>query len=154
MRFLLLWSFAVSLKKKLLWIGLFSSLYTQGAGADNSNGVNFEHHRKLLSLWSSAESFRWTALNSDFTQTFHDFTPVYRLRAIPGQGQIIRRCQFQATNEALLLWSFAISFIKTAFNSWFYMDFFMILGQGQGQITPMGKFLSITGSYYHSDHLL
>ena len=27
-----------------------------GARADNSNGVNFEHHRKLLLLWSSAES--------------------------------------------------------------------------------------------------
>ena len=37
------------------------------AGADNSNGVNFEQHRKLLSLWTSAVSFRRTALNSDFT---------------------------------------------------------------------------------------
>ena len=37
-----------------------------GAGTDNSNGVNFEHHRKLLSLWTSAVSFRGTALNSDF----------------------------------------------------------------------------------------
>ena len=37
-----------------------------GAGADNSSGVNFEHHRKILSLSTFAVSFRGTALNSDF----------------------------------------------------------------------------------------
>ena len=42
-------------------------LYIRGAGADNSNGVNFEHHKKLLSLGLSAESIRRTGLNSDFT---------------------------------------------------------------------------------------
>ena len=40
---------------------------TLGEGADNSSGVNFEHHMKLLSLWTFAVSFRMTALNSDFT---------------------------------------------------------------------------------------
>ena len=40
---------------------------TLGAGADNSNGVNFEHHRKLLSLGTFAVNFRRTALNSDLT---------------------------------------------------------------------------------------
>ena len=39
---------------------------TLGAGADNSNGLNFERHRKLLSL-NIAVSFRRTALKSDFT---------------------------------------------------------------------------------------
>ena len=39
----------------------------RGAGADNSKGVNFEHHRKLLLLRILAVSFRRTALNSDFT---------------------------------------------------------------------------------------
>ena len=34
---------------------------TLGAGTDNSNGVNFEHRRKLLLLWISAVSFRGTA---------------------------------------------------------------------------------------------
>ena len=35
-----------------------------GGGGDNSYGVNFEHHGKLLSLSSSAVSFRRTDLNS------------------------------------------------------------------------------------------
>ena len=38
-----------------------------GAGTDNSNGVNFEHHRKLLSLLTFAVRFRRIALNSDCT---------------------------------------------------------------------------------------
>ena len=37
------------------------------AGAGNSNGVNNEHHRKLLSSSTVAVSFRRTSLNSDFT---------------------------------------------------------------------------------------
>ena len=40
---------------------------TLRAGTDNSNGVNFQQHRKLLSLCTFAVSFRTTALNSDFT---------------------------------------------------------------------------------------
>ena len=40
---------------------------TFGAGADSSNGVDFEYNRKLLSLRTFAVSFRRTALNSDFT---------------------------------------------------------------------------------------
>ena len=40
---------------------------TLGAGADNSDGVNFEQRRKLLSLLTFAVSFRRTAWNSDFT---------------------------------------------------------------------------------------
>ena len=36
-------------------------------GADNSSGVKFEYHRKLLSFLSSAVSFRRTDLNSDLT---------------------------------------------------------------------------------------
>ena len=44
---------------------------------------------------------------------------------------------------------------KTALNSNFIWIFFMILYmQGQGQITQMGKMLSITESYYQSEHLL
>ena len=42
-------------------------LYMRGEGEDSSNGVNFEHHRKLLAPSSSAVSFRRTDLNSDFT---------------------------------------------------------------------------------------
>ena len=45
----------------------FSDFIHAGAAADNSDRVNFEHHKKLLSLCSSAESFRRTDLNSDFT---------------------------------------------------------------------------------------
>ena len=36
--------------------------YAEGRG-DNSNGVNFEHHRKLVSLGSSAVSLKKTDLN-------------------------------------------------------------------------------------------
>ena len=43
------------------------SLHMQGTGTDYSNVVNFEQHRKLLSLWSFVVSFRRTDLNSDFT---------------------------------------------------------------------------------------
>ena len=39
---------------------------TLGAGADNSKGVNSEHHRKLVSLLTFAVSFKRTALNSGF----------------------------------------------------------------------------------------
>ena len=97
MRLLLLWSFAVSFRKTALnsdfiWI-CYDFIYA-GAGADNSDGVNFEHHRNLLSLSSSAESFRKTDLNSDFTYIFYVFLHVYRPRAIPGQEQIIRWGQF------------------------------------------------------------
>ena len=54
MRFLLLWSFAVSLRKTafnsdFIWI-IFMILYIRGAGEDNSKGVHFENHKKLLSL--------------------------------------------------------------------------------------------------------
>ena len=53
MKRLLLWSFDVCFRKKLFWrsgfIWIFNDL-GEGAGADNSNGVNFEHHRKLLLL--------------------------------------------------------------------------------------------------------
>ena len=45
-----------SLNSDFIWICLW--FYSGGAGADNSNGVIFEHHRKLLSLWSSDVSFR------------------------------------------------------------------------------------------------
>ena len=38
-----------------------------GTGTANSNGMNFKHCRKLLSLISFSVSFRSTALNSDFT---------------------------------------------------------------------------------------
>ena len=38
-----------------------------GGEADNSNGVNFGYHGKLLSPLSSAVSFRKSDLNSDFT---------------------------------------------------------------------------------------
>ena len=32
------------------YIDFFHDFKIAGTGADNSNGVNFEHHRKLLSL--------------------------------------------------------------------------------------------------------
>ena len=32
------------------YIDFFHDFIHAGAGTDNSNGVNFEHHRKLLSL--------------------------------------------------------------------------------------------------------
>ena len=69
MRLLLLWSFAVSFRKTPLnsdftWI--FYD-FMVGGGADNSNGVNFGYHGKLLSSLSSAVSFRKSHLNSDFT---------------------------------------------------------------------------------------
>ena len=41
-----------------------------GAGADNANGINFEHQTKLLQFRSFAGSFRRTALNSDLTYIF------------------------------------------------------------------------------------
>ena len=47
------WSFAVSLRKTALksdFYRCFHDFIHAGTGADNSNGVNFEHHRKLLSL--------------------------------------------------------------------------------------------------------
>ena len=40
------------------YIDFYHDFIHAGAGADNSNGVNFEHHRKLLSLWSFAAE-RW-----------------------------------------------------------------------------------------------
>ena len=61
MRLLLLWSFAVSFRKTALnsdfkWIlydfihaGGGGGAWGEGEGADNSVGVNFENHRKLLS---------------------------------------------------------------------------------------------------------
>ena len=52
------------------FIRFFHDFILAGAGADNSNGINFEHHRKLLSLISLSLSFRRTALNSDFTYIF------------------------------------------------------------------------------------
>ena len=56
-------------------------VYMRGGGANNSNGVNFEHHRKLLSLRSFAVSFSRTAFNSDFKYIFLDFIHIYSLRA-------------------------------------------------------------------------
>ena len=53
MRLLLLWSFAVSFRKSALnsdFIWIFYDFIHAGVGADNSNGVNFEHQRKLLSF--------------------------------------------------------------------------------------------------------
>ena len=47
--------------------GLKPFFCTLGTGADNSNGVNFGHHRKLLALGTLAVSFMRTALNFDFT---------------------------------------------------------------------------------------
>ena len=47
------WSYAVSLKKTALnsdFVWIFYDFILVGEGAYNSNGVNFEHHRKLLSL--------------------------------------------------------------------------------------------------------
>ena len=49
------------------FIRFFHDFILAGAGADNSNGINFEHHGKLLSLILFSVSFRRTALNSDFT---------------------------------------------------------------------------------------
>ena len=62
MRLLTLWSFAVSFRKTALnsdfiWI-FYDFIHAGGGGGDNFSGVNFEHHRKLLSLLSSAVSFR------------------------------------------------------------------------------------------------
>ena len=65
-----IWSFAARFRKTTLKSDLyrfFHDLIHAGAGADYSNGVNLEQHRKLLSLWIFAVSFRRTALNSDFT---------------------------------------------------------------------------------------
>ena len=54
MRLLLLSSFAISFRKIALnsdFIQIFFHDFIHvGAGADNSNGVNFEHHGKVLSL--------------------------------------------------------------------------------------------------------
>ena len=52
----------------------------EGAGTDNSNEINFEHHKKLLSLWSFTIKFRRSALNSEFTLNFHAFIHVYSPR--------------------------------------------------------------------------
>ena len=38
------------LKNLILYRFIFHDFIHAGAGADNSNGVNVEHHRKLLSL--------------------------------------------------------------------------------------------------------
>ena len=53
--------------QKVMELEAKNNLCTLGAGADNSNGVNFEHHRKLFLLRIFAVSLRRTALNSDFT---------------------------------------------------------------------------------------
>ena len=67
-------------------------------------------------------------------------------------GGIIRWGQFQATKEALTTLVICSKFQKNCFELWFYIDFFMILYmQGLEQITQM---LSITETYYHSEHLL
>ena len=53
MRLLLPWSFAVSFRKtasSLVFNRFFHDFIHKGAGANNSNWINFEHHRKLLSL--------------------------------------------------------------------------------------------------------
>ena len=50
--------------------GLKPLFCTLGTGADNSFGLNFEHQRKLLLLWTFALGFRNTALDSDLTETF------------------------------------------------------------------------------------
>ena len=52
------------------FIQIFSNFIHAGTGADNSNGVNFEYQRKLLSLRSFTVSFRKTDLYSDFTLIF------------------------------------------------------------------------------------
>ena len=51
MRLLLVCSFAASFRKTALnsdFICFFYDFIHAGAGADNSYGVNFKHHRKLL----------------------------------------------------------------------------------------------------------
>ena len=58
MRLSLLWPFAVSFRKTALnsdfiWIIFYDFIHAgpgAGSGAVNSYGVNFEHHRKLLSI--------------------------------------------------------------------------------------------------------
>ena len=51
-----------------------------GAEADNSSGVNFEHNRKLLSLWSFAVNFR---------RILHRFFfIILYMQTAQGQGQI------------------------------------------------------------------
>ena len=88
MTLILLWSFALSFRKTALnsdFTIFFHDFIHAGAGEDNSIGVNFGCHRKLLSLRLSAVSFRRTALNSDFTKIF--FMILY-MNIAPGQGQI------------------------------------------------------------------
>ena len=41
-----------------------------GAGAVNSNGVNLEHHRKLLSLWTFAVKFQKDCFELQFYKDF------------------------------------------------------------------------------------
>ena len=143
----------------------------EGGGADNSNGVNFEHHRKLLSLWSFAESFRRSDLNSDFTEIIHHFIHVYRAgqfwaREDNLMGSILSNkwgfyysghlLMYQKNSFELWVYNYGFFFIiqymqegckfqKDWFKPWFYIDFFMILcvyiALGQGQITSDDKFL-------------
>ena len=46
------------------YIEFFHDFIHALAGEDNTNEVNFEHHRRLLSLRSFAVTFRRTALNT------------------------------------------------------------------------------------------
>ena len=57
---------------------------TLGAGADNSNRVNFEHHRKLLSL-NICCKFQKDCFEVSFYTDFFTFLYMY---IAPGQGQI------------------------------------------------------------------
>ena len=78
MRLLLLWSFAVSFRKTALNSDCIWTFYDSHARRD-SNGVNFEHHRKLLSLYSSAVSFR---------RFYIDFFMILYMYIAAEQGQI------------------------------------------------------------------
>ena len=65
---------------------------------------------------------------------YQSFMPYIALR----QEQITHWDQFKATQEALVLWSFAIGFRKNASNSDFIYFFMILYTGGLGQITPVG----------------
>ena len=90
-------------------------------------------------------------MNADFT----DFFMILYMYIAPGQGQITSDDKISNLYRAFVTSIIFVQFrhdTPTSKGTRGQKSFFV--HWRQGQITPMGQILSITGSYYHSEHLL
>ena len=129
-------SHLLQVSKKSLWSLIlynffhdFIHVYTCSprAGADKlttPRGWNVYVNRNILSLWSFVASFKKNLFEVWFYAIVFMILYMY---VAPGQGQTAPRGQsFNVNRNVLSFHSFDASFLKNAFEVWFYTFFFMI----------------------------